>query len=199
MDKSVSIKKKLEGLRATRAEAERTLEQIAVKMDAKRQSLGDDMVAGKKADMNELQDLQTEKARQEIIVEAVGNQIKELEGDLVKAIEAEFEAERDALRDEGKRQLLEIVKTVETLFKMVAQYRGFERRANAKLNDQFGRKGLTAMGVPVDDIMSKTNWWLGRSSMGNRNFMQFLDEAGVMGYAERLKYVDKEFGINAKV
>lgn len=199
MEKTKAITEKLESLKVAKSEAEATLRQIMVDVESKKVELGDKMVAGKSVQMTDLDALNENKTRQELVLSAIGVQIEKAERELVKAKEAEYKAERDALRDEGKKQLVEIVKTIETLYKLSAKFRAFTRKANAKLQNEFGRGGLTPMGIPVDDIYIKTDVWLGRASIGNRTMQELLTDAGIMSHVERKKFADQEFYKNAKM
>lgn len=194
-----TITEKLGNLKIARAEAQGKILSLQTEIEAKKAELGEQMVSGKTVKMTDLDALNENKTRQELVLSAIDVQLGKVERELEKAKDDEYRAELEALRDEGKRQLVEIVKTIEILFKLSAQFVGFERKANRKLQNQFGRGGLSSMGVPVADIVNKTDIWLGRASIGNRQMMDLMNEAGIMGYIDRRKYSDKEWSINAKV
>lgn len=194
-----TITEKLENLQVAKSEAQEKILSIQTEIDAKKAELGEQMVSGKTVKMTELDALNENKTRQELVISAIDTQIVKVTRELEKAKDDEYRAELEALRDEGKKQLLDMVKTIETLFKMSTEFVGFERKANRKLQNQFGRGGLSSMGIPIADIVNKTDLWLGRASIGNRQMMDMLNEAGVMGHIERRKYSENERSVNAKV
>lgn len=194
-----TITEKLDNLQIAKSEAQTKILSLQTEIDVKKAELGEQMVAGKAVAMTDLDALNENKTRQELVLSAIDVQLAKVARELEKAKEAEYQAELEALRDEGKRQLADMVKTIEALYKMSATFQGFERKANRKLANEFGRGGLTSMGVPVQDVFNKTDAWLGRATIGNKKMMDLMNEAGIMDHIERRKFAEKEFNINAKV
>lgn len=200
MDKAYQkVLKNLDNLKVARNEAQAKLDEATAKIDLLKADLGNNIGEGKAVDLTELEALKGGQMRQELVLSAIDAQVVKAERELEKAKEAQYQADIQAFRDEGKKQLIEIVKALDALYKLSAVYRGFERRANAQLLDDHGRSGLTSMGVPVQDVFLKTDIWLGRSSMYNKKMMEFIKEAGVLDYIERKAFAEKEFKGNAKM
>ena len=196
--KTEEIRQQLKRLNEAKAEALATLEKIDSDLEARRQDLGAAIATASATDRatKQLTEMQVSRDRAKLIVDAVDSQVEEVKRQLDKALEDEYQIELAKRRDKVKIKLIELVKTIEKAYKLAADIIGMKRRYDAQLKDKFGRGGLSFMGIPVEDMLTKMDFWLGRSSIGNRAMIDLLAEAGVSSMIERKAYLVKANSFN---
>jgi hypothetical protein len=189
------IRDQLKRLNDAKAEALTSLQKIDAGMEVIRQDPGAAIAEGKDIEgvTGHFDEAQKARERTQLILAAVDGQVIETNKKLEEALNLEYEANLAARRAEVKVKLLELVKTIEAAHNLAAQIVGMKQRYNMMLQDIYGRKGLSFMSVPVEDVLQRAQVWLGVSTVRNRDFNDLLLEAGIASAIDRKNYVKAQF------
>jgi hypothetical protein len=187
------IREQLKRLNEAKVEAMASLQKIEADMEVIRVNFGSAIAAGKAAEgvTDQLDKAQKARERAQLILAAVDGQVTETKKKLEEAFDLEYEADLAARRAEVKVKLLELVKTIEAAHNLSAEIVGMRRRYDGMLYDRYDRRGLSYMGIPVDDILQRAHYWLGASAVSNRDMRDLLSEAGISSAVKRKNYVKK--------
>jgi hypothetical protein len=199
MGKVSVVQKQLMRLIKAKSEATESLAKIEADMESIRQDLGVAIARGNVVDDLEsrLNDAREVHERAELILAAVDGEVVQTKKKLDEALDLEYKADLAARRAEVKAKLVELVKAIQSTHNLAADISGMRQRYNAQLQVDFGRKGLSFMGVPVDDVLLRSHYWLGGSSViGNHELKELLTEAGIASSIERKKYVKAQLKDN---
>lgn len=183
---------------AAKDDITKEIDSYLVKYDDLRKQLGDLVAAGKNPDAitKQIDELEEFRRRKLLVVEALDNQLTKSQNALKRA-QDEIYLERKAAANEYKREkVLELLRLMETAYKMAADLSGIERRFNAEFNRDFNRSLTGWFGVPIPEVLSKLDFWLGRGALGNQKLMDEMKAAGFMDFIERKKYLEKAFKVN---
>lgn len=182
-----SIKKELEGLKKSQAEASEKLAELQAGREGLLAELGDKLISDKEADTKAIEGMDNEVERLSLMVEAYGRRITLLQEQLKGLEEEKRLSEIERLEKQSIPLLVEIVKQVDKAHELVLEWQTLSEQVrqlkmkakHVQEQTAFRVTGLTSMGVPIYD-MFRLKGWSETSKTGNVEIIEALTKAGLM-------------------
>lgn len=189
------LTKELASLRKTKDTVSESLKVLKTDYLKLQAETGDKLLENKATSTKALDELQAEIQRQELVLQALDRRINLTENDRLTAIRADLKDKLSGMKEQSNDILLEIVKTINTLHELTANWINlsdeYQKQVNKTVSQAIadsGRAGkLPSNGLPTIDILDKTDLWLTNAYIANVDFQEKLKQAGILTSQERKK------------